>query len=51
MKKKFKRRQGWCDACDKDYVEQGKKCLHCGNKSYGVKVKKPNSRQIINDET
>jgi hypothetical protein len=51
MKGKFKRYQGWCEYCDKDYVPDGKKCHYCGNKQYSKsKIKKPKTKQILKKE-
>ena len=51
MKGNFKRYQGWCEHCDKDYVSNGKKCNYCGNKQYAKsKIKKPKINEIIKNE-
>jgi phage terminase large subunit GpA-like protein len=51
MKSNFKRYQSWCEHCDRDYVPNGKKCGYCGNKQYAKsKIKKPNTKEIINKE-
>lgn len=51
MKGKHKRYQGFCEACDRDYVSSGKKCGSCGNKHYPKsKIKKPKTKQILKEE-
>ena len=49
MKGKYKRVKGWCDSCDAEIVEGGKKCDNCGNRNYVAKIKKPSTKQILND--
>ena len=49
MKGKYKREKHWCTTCDKDIAEGGKKCKTCGKREYGRKMKKPSTKQILND--
>tara|TARA_R110000782_G_scaffold245158_1_gene331853 strand:+ start:460 stop:612 length:153 start_codon:yes stop_codon:yes gene_type:complete len=49
MKGKYKRVKGWCDSCDSEIVEGGKKCDNCGSRNYVAKIKKPSTKQILND--
>ena len=35
-----KKTKGWCDGCDKEIVELGKKCLKCGKKYKTKRSKK-----------
>lgn len=49
MKGKYKRNKGWCDNCDAEIVEGGKKCDNCGVRNYVAKIKKPSTNQILND--
>lgn len=52
MKGKYKRAQGWCDHCDRDIVEAGKKCKCCGNRQPAQKISaKERLRQIIREAT
>jgi tRNA(Ile2) C34 agmatinyltransferase TiaS len=51
MKGNFKRYQGFCEFCDRDYVSNGKKCGHCGNKQRAKsKIKKPKTKQILKEK-
>jgi len=43
------RKKGWCDNCDAEIVEGGKKCDNCGVRNYVAKIKKPSTNQILND--
>ena len=47
MKGKYKRNQGWCDNCDSEIVEGGRKCDNCGVRNHVPKIKKPNTKQIL----
>lgn len=47
MKNNYKRVKGWCDNCDTEIVEGGKKCDNCGARNYASKIKKPKSREIL----
>ena len=49
MKGKYKRVKGWCDSCDAEIVERGKKCDNCGSRNNDTKKKTPSSKQILND--
>lgn len=39
MKGIYKRGKSWCDSCDKEIVEHGKKCKNCGVRSHANKLK------------
>ena len=40
MNGKYKRGQIWCDHCDAEMVNPGKRCSNCGHRQAGVKIKK-----------
>jgi len=49
MKGKYKRVKVWCYTCDAEIVEGGKKCDNCGSRNYVAKIKKPSTKQILDD--
>ena len=49
MKGKYKRYKGWCDNCDAEIVQGGSKCANCGIRNYAAKIKKPSTKEILNN--
>lgn len=45
MKSNYKRYQGWCDRCDGERSEKGKKCTNCGFKDT-EKLKRKNKLSL-----